>query len=102
MSFKDVVGEDRLLKGVAVGLVAVPLVYWVLEGFGSLLSEASGNPEIFRAPRVQLYALATLIILCRILMVNMKLEETGRGMLLVVCLSAFGYLFYSYKIRHGF
>lgn len=102
MSFKDLVGKDRLLKGIAAGCVAVPVVYWLLERIGSLLSQASGNPDMFRAPRIQLYALAILIILSRIIIVNLKLEETGKGVLLVVCLSAFGYLFYSYKIRHGF
>jgi len=102
MNFRESRGRDGFFKGLLAGVVAIPIVVLVLQGAVDLLAELSGRADLLLAPRVQLFSLAVLVILCRWLIVGLKMEETGKGMLLVVFITAIAYFVYSFKFRHGF
>lgn len=102
MSFKRFLLQDGILRGILLGGAVIPAVYGLVRAVVFLLSALLHRDVFLRPPLSQLYTLAVVIILCRFLIVNNDREATGKGMLLVTLLSAFGYFIYSFKVRHAF
>lgn len=102
MSFDRWWRQDGLLRGILLGAVLLPVVFWLVRLTGNLLSSLLDRDNLFHPPLAQLYTLAVMVVLCRFLIVNEKLESTGKGMLLLTLLTAFGYFIFSFKIRHAF
>jgi hypothetical protein len=93
---------DRYWLGVAAGGVLIPAIYVLLEELRMVVGDAIGRTDFLPPPRIQLFTLAIVLIVFRLMMVNLSREKTGKGLLSVTFLMAVIYVFYSFKFRNGY
>lgn len=79
--------------GVVAGLISVVLFYFLLSAIRLLVINYYGNPYMLKPPTVQLLTMLVNIILFRLLIINFKKEETGKGLLFITVLVTLGYFF---------
>jgi hypothetical protein len=82
--------------------IASLMLSWLVLRWGRLaLAEYYSNPYFFPSPRIELISLLINLVLFRIVIVNLQLEKTGRGILFatVVLSFAFFFLFFKYNFR---
>ena len=93
--------SDNFLLGVITGLISLFLIWFGLRSVRLSLIEHYGNPYFFPPPRIELITILINVIIFRIMIVNLKKEKTGRGILFItVILSlAFFYLFFKFNYR---
>ncbi len=92
--------RDNFWTGLVVGVVLLCINYFFFEYLRSILADHYGNPYLFPAPRIQLFAILVNILLFRLCLINFDKEKTAKGILFITVLSALGYLFYFYKFQH--
>ena len=93
--------KDHWLTGAVVGLMLLPLLYMILKWIKSCLSEMLSSP-LMTSPVLELLTTLGGILTARYLMVNRALEQTGKGLMLVVLIAALLYLYYSIHVRHSY
>ncbi len=91
--------KDHPVIGFLAGLLLLGLVYSALS-FG--LSGWQEEVRYFQAPRIHLFALAISLLVARWVLVRRGLVRTGKAMLLAMLATAFIYIFYSIRFRHGY
>jgi len=93
--------QDNFFLGLFTGIAVLFLTYLALRSARLALVDYYGNPYFFPAPRIELITILINIILFRIVIVNLKMEKTGRGILFgtVVLSIVFFYLFYRFNYR---
>ena len=93
--------KDHWLTGGAIGLIILPLFYAILIWLKSSLSEMLSRP-VMNSPVLELLTTLGGILTARYPMVNRSLEQTGKGLMLVVLIAALLYLYYSIHVRHSY
>ena len=79
--------------GVFVGLISLVLFYFLLSAIRMTVIKYFGNPYMLKPPTIQLLTMLINIILFRLLIINFKKEETGKGLLFITVLVTLGYFF---------
>lgn len=92
---------DTFLTGVLAAMVSIPALYYILQTATGLLSAQTGQYRWSVEPHPQLFTLLVLILVFRILVINLKREQTGRGWLFVTFLAAIGYAVWFYRLRNA-
>jgi hypothetical protein len=92
---------DNFLFGLFAGLATLLVSYLTFRFVRASLAEHYGNPYFFPAPRIELLAILVNILFFRVMMVNLKREKTGRGILFgtVILAMIFFFLFFKYNYR---
>ena len=93
--------KNHWLTGAIIGLILLPLLYTMLTWVKSSLSEILSRPVI-NSPVLELLTTLGGILTARYLMVNRSLEQTGKGLMLVVLIAALLYLYYSIHVRRSY
>jgi hypothetical protein len=93
--------KDNFFFGLLAGLATLVLSYLSLRYVRLMAADHYGNPYIFPAPRVELITILINVLLFRIMIVNIKKEETGKGILFVTVILAitFFILFFKFNFR---
>lgn len=88
---------NNLPAGILSGAVLTFAIYFL----SGSIARNTVSPDIylryFSPPKLQLYDLFVMIILFRVTMINLKLHNFGRGMLIAMVLISFGYYFFYKK-----
>src|SRR5262245_48603827 len=92
--------EDSFVLGLAVGMATLFTSYVLFRWLRLALVNHYGNPYFFPAPRIQLLAILLNVILFRYIMVKVRKEKTGKGILLSTVVLSFAY-FYMF-LRHNY
>jgi hypothetical protein len=92
---------DSFILGFVTGIISLIISYFSLRAIRLLFVEHYGNPYFFPAPRVELICMLINILFFRIMIVNLKKEKTGRGILFITVLLSvtFFYLFFKLNYR---
>ena len=78
------------------------LFYFIADAIRSLIVSVKGDPYILRPPTTQLIALLFSILVFRIMMINWKKENLGKGFLLVIMIAVISYFYIYFRIKnHG-
>src|SRR3954469_4081938 len=90
---------DTFFFGVFFGIVSLLLSYLLVRSIRMLIVSYNHNDMLFAAPRVQLFAIVLNILVFRFVIVDLKKEKTGKGILFTTVLLSFTYfvLFVRYK-----
>lgn len=93
--------QDNFFLGLFSGIAMLVVTWFALRAGRLVLVGYYGNPYFFSAPRVELICILINILLFRIVIVNLKKEKTGRGILFgtVLISLVFFFLFYKYNFR---
>jgi cytochrome bd-type quinol oxidase subunit 2 len=83
---------DNFLFGIVTALLSLGLCCFLLYGLRMVVAHY-GYSNAFEEPKLQLIAVVVNVLLFRFVMVNMKKERTGRGILFITVLLTFLYLF---------
>jgi hypothetical protein len=94
--------RDHGFTGVLLGAILIPSSYFLLAWFRNEMSEWLSSPQFMASPVHELLTILSGILVARYLMVNRSLERTGKGLLLVVLLTALGYFYISFRFRHAY
>ena len=92
--------KDSLAVGILIGFILIPGFYFLAQFIRSLIVSMKGDQYILQPPTVQLIALLFSIIVFRILMINWKKENIGKGFLMVVMIAVITYFFIYYRIKN--
>jgi hypothetical protein len=101
MSFKQSF-PDSFLIGILMGAVGLPGIYFFLEMVRSYAATSMGRSVFMPAPRIHLFALAGCLLCCRLVIINLQKEKTGKGILMALFIGTIAYLYYILKIRQAF
>ncbi|CAN5460176.1 hypothetical protein BH11BAC1_BH11BAC1_22950 [soil metagenome] len=93
--------QDNFLLGLFTGIASLFLSWLALRAIRMALVDYYGNPYFFPSPRIELITMLINLILFRVVIVNLKREKTGRGILFstVVASMIFFFLFYKQNFR---
>ena len=91
--------KNSFIFGLVSGIVSLAIFYFMFSWIRSWISNYFGNPYILPPPAVQLLTLLVNIILFRLLMINFKKEQTGKGFLFITVILAFVYFFIFFRIN---
>ena len=91
--------EDNFFVGILAGLITLVLAYLVLRFVRITFVDLYDNPYFFPAPRIEFIAMLINIIFFRLVIINMKRDKTGRGILFVTVVLSLTFLFLFYKIN---
>jgi hypothetical protein len=92
--------KDSMIVGVLLGLILIPVFYFLSEGLRALLVNFKQDNYVLRPPAVQLLTLLFSAIIFRVLMINWKKENTGKGFLLVIMVAVISYFFIYFRLRN--
>ncbi len=92
--------QDNFFVGMIAGLVTLVLSFIALRAVRLAFVIYYDNPYFFPAPRVEFITIVITLIFFRLVIVNMKMDKTGRGMLFVTVILSLVYLFLFFK--HNF
>lgn len=93
--------EDNFLLGIALGAATMAITFLGLKGMRMALVNHYGDPYFFPSPRVELITILVNILLFRLVIVNLKKDKTGRGILFVTVISSmiFFFLYFKFNFR---
>ena len=94
--------EDNFLTGLMAGLLSMMMVYAGLRMLRSALAEYYGNPFFFPTPRIELITILCNVILFRIVIINLKKDKTGRGILFITVLLSMIFFYLFFKMNNKF
>lgn len=89
-----------MIVGVMLGLILIPVFYFLSEGLRALLVNFKQDNYVLRPPAVQLLTLLFSAIIFRVIMINWKKENTGKGFLLVIMVAVISYFFIYFRLRN--
>jgi hypothetical protein len=89
--------KDSFYIGMLSGLITFILSFFMITYIRSLVVNYYSNPYILLPPSVQLLSMGINVILFRILIINLKRENTGKGFLFVTVLITLVYFFIFFK-----
>jgi hypothetical protein len=92
---------DSFLTGAVAALLAMPLVYLGMNTLGDWLADVTGYGRWALPPQPQLFTLLIFIFVFRLLVVNYKREQAGKGWLFVTFLTSMAYAFWFFRLRHA-
>lgn len=92
---------DSFLLGVLSAGFFLPLALLGMKALSERLTLFTGVERWSLAPQPQLFTLLLALIVFRLLVINWKREQTGRGWLLVTFLVSIGYAWWFYRLRHA-
>ena len=92
---------DTFWNGLIVGIVIVPAFYFLAEGIRKIITIAKEDDYLLRPPVTQLLALLFSIIFFRIIMVNWKKENLGKGFLFIIMVAVICYFISYFKFRNA-
>src|SRR5437588_3394250 len=84
---------DNFFFGIITAIVCLALSYFLLYSLRFAIVSHYGNPFVFAEPRIQLISILINVIVFRFVMVNIKKEKTGRGILFTTVILTFIYFF---------
>ena len=90
---------DNFYFGIVTAILGVALSYFLLYGLRVVVVGQYGYSTALAEPKLQMIAIAVNIILFRLVMVNLKKERVGRGILFTTVVLTFIY-FYLYSRYH--
>ncbi len=92
---------DNFFAGMLGGIITLVCSFFILRTARLALAAHFGNPYFFPQPRVELIVILINIIFFRVMIVNLKKEKTGRGILFITVLLAilFFFLFFIFNYR---
>lgn len=93
--------NDTFWNGLILGVVLVPAFYFFAEGIRKIIAIVKEDDYLLRPPITQLLALLFSIIFFRIIMVNWKKENLGRGFLFVIMIAVICYFISYFKFRNA-
>ena len=85
--------KDSFAFGLFSGAISLVVFYYLFTWIRSLLIDYYGNPYLLRPPTIQLIAVLINIIIFRLLMINYKKEQTGKGILFITVIMTLGYFY---------
>lgn len=99
MKLKDRL-TDKTISGIILGFILIPVFYLfaLLLRFG--IVTLKNDQYILLPPTTQLIALLFSMLAFRILMINWKKENTGKGFLIVIMLAVLSYFYVYFKLKH--
>lgn len=83
--------KDSIVFGVILGVLLPALLFLILNGAGSLIDPSSFLARPFEGYKPILFSLLVNLVTIRIYFVNLKMDRTGRGILLATFLIALAY-----------
>jgi hypothetical protein len=89
--------EDSFAAGLILGIISIPGFFALFYYIRKLVISTSGNDAFMRPPVVQLITLLINVLIFRYIMVNLKREYTGKGLLFITVLSTLVYFFIFYR-----
>lgn len=92
---------DTFWNGLIAGIVIVPAFYFLAEGIREIITIVKEDDYLLRPPITQLLALLFSIILFRIIVVNWKKENLGKGFLFVIMVAVICYFISYFKFRNA-
>lgn len=92
---------DTFSNGIILGVILVPTLYFLAEGIRKIITIIKEDDYLLRPPVTQLMALLFSIIVFRIIMVNWKKENLGKGFLFVIMIAVISYFISYYKFRNA-
>ena len=98
MSFENKI-KDSFLFGLVGGLFTLVFFFYLVTGIRMILISLTDNPAMLRPPFPQLLAMLLNVLLFRVLIINLKKENTGKGVLFITVLLTLAY-FYIYNRMH--
>ncbi len=98
MKLKDRL-SDTTLSGIVLGIILIPIFYFFAELLRSGIVSIKNDEYILRPPTSQLIALLFSMLVFRVLMINWKKENTGKGFLIVIMLGVISYFYLYLKIK---
>lgn len=93
--------EDNFLFGIIAGSASLMLTFFVLRSARVALADYYGNPYFFPSPRVELISILINILFFRVVIVNMKKDKTGRGILFTTVLISMIFFFLYFKMNYS-
>jgi hypothetical protein len=84
---------DNFLFGIVTSVLCLGLICFLLYAIRMIVIEHYGYSSALEEPKLQLIAVAVNVVLFRFIMVSLKKEKTGRGILFMTVLLTFVYLF---------
>ncbi|MEO8086165.1 MAG: hypothetical protein ABI763_05070 [Bacteroidota bacterium] len=91
--------QDNFLLGLFTGIASLFLSWLGLRAIRMALVDYYGNPYFFPSPRIELITILINLILFRVIIVNLKKEKTGRGILFSTVVSSMIFFFLFYKLN---
>jgi hypothetical protein len=93
--------QDNFFFGLFTGIALLFLTYLLLRTVRLAMASHYGNPYFFPSPRIEFITILINIILFRYVIINLKKEKTGRGILFGTVMLAilFFFLFYKFNYR---
>lgn len=86
--------------GVILGLILIPVFYFLSEGLRAMVVNFKKDNYVLRPPAVQLLTLLFSSIIFRVLMINWKKENAGKGFLLVIMAAVITYFFIYFRLKN--
>ena len=68
------------------GIVTIVVAYLLVKGLRTAIVSHYGNPYAFAAPRMQLVTILLNVLVFRAMIINLKKEETAKGVLFITVL----------------
>jgi hypothetical protein len=84
---------DNFFFGIVTAVLGLALSSFLLYGLRLIIVNQYGYSTALEEPKLQMIAIVINVILFRLVMVNFKMEKTGRGILFTTVLLTFIYLF---------
>ena len=91
--------EDNFFMGMIAGMASLMLTLFVLRSARLALADYYGDPYFFPSPRVELITILINVLLFRVVIVNMKKDKTGRGILFSTVLLSMTFFFLYFKMN---
>jgi hypothetical protein len=89
--------KDSFVVGMLSGLVTFTLSYFLISFIRNGMINYYSNPYIMKPAAVQLLSMGINIILFRVIIINMKRENTGKGFLFITVLISLAYFFVYFR-----
>src|SRR5688500_16737149 len=92
---------DNFILGLLTGTITLLVSYLSLRAIRLSFAEQFGNPFIFPSPRIELISILINILFFRFMIINLRKEQTARGILFITVILAmiFFILFYKFNYR---
>ena len=91
---------DNFFLGAILGAVTLTCAYLTFRLIRLTLAGHYGNPYFFPAPRVELISILLNVLLFRIVIINLKKESLGRGILFITVMTAIAYFFMFFRYQY--
>lgn len=92
MGLKKYLVRDHIAFGLLVGIITPLLMYGVFQLINVVTATETRPNGLFRFRTVYVLSVFTNLLPFRYYMVKLKMDYTGRGILLVTLLMAFGFI----------